>query len=181
MNWLISAFEPFGGASTNSSLQLLKELEARNQNPRLKFHAPVPVTFSGAWPDLARKIATIPNLQGVLALGQAETRSKICLEYLSLNRIDARIPDNSGKLPPLSHIKQGPDVLWSNIPWDGFQLTAKTERSYSAGTFVCNALMFELQEWANANGKMAGFVHIPPFDPSLVQEMEKVVEFVLRL
>lgn len=181
MIWLISAFEPFGGSAENSSLQLLRALEARNRNPRLVFHAPVPVTFSGAWPNLAEKIAATSNLKGVLALGQAENRSKICLECLSINRIDARIADNSGLLPPIGHIRPGPDVLWSNIPWDGFQLTAKIERSYSAGAFVCNALMFELQEWANANGKLAGFVHVPLFDSALVSEMENVLEFVLSL
>ena len=111
MKWLISAFEPFAGASFNSSLQVLRELEARNKNPRLVFHAPVPVTFKDAWPNLRTKADSIDKLAGVLALGQAETRTKICLEYLSINRIDARIRDNSGDLPPLSHIKAGPDAL----------------------------------------------------------------------
>jgi pyroglutamyl-peptidase len=181
MKWLISAFEPFGGASTNSSLQALHEIEMRNSNPRLIFHAPVPVTFKGAWSNLRAKAESIADLAGVLALGQAETRSKICLEYLSINRIDARIRDNAGELPPLCHIKSGPDVLWSNIPWDEFQLTARTERSYSAGTFVCNALMFELMEWAKARGKYAGFVHVPLYDEGLVPEMENVLEFVLGI
>jgi pyroglutamyl-peptidase len=181
MKWLVSAFEPFGGTATNSSLQVLRELEARNSNPRLIFHSPVPVTFKEAWPNVYTKADSIADLAGVLALGQAETRSQICLEYLSINRIDARIRDNSGELPPLGHIKPGPDALWSNIPWDRFQLTARTERSYSAGTFVCNALMFELMEWAKAHGKYAGFVHAPLFDEGLIPEMENVLEFVLDL
>jgi pyroglutamyl-peptidase len=182
MKWLISAFEPFAGAPTNSSLQVLRELEARNSNPRLIFHSPVPVTFKDAWPNLRAKAEAVTGLAGVLALGQAETRSRICLEYLSLNRIDARIRDNAGELPPLGRINSsGPDVLWSNIPWDEFQLTARTERSYSAGTFVCNALMFELMEWAKAHGKHAGFVHVPLYDEGLIPEMENVLEFVLGL
>lgn len=181
MKWLISAFEPFGGASSNSSLQVLRKLEARNSNPRLVFHSPVPVTFKEAWPDLRAKAEEVRDLTGVLALGQAETRSRICLEYLSLNRIDARLADNAGELPQLGHIKDGPEVLWSNIPWDKFQLTARTERSYSAGTFVCNALMFELMEWAKAHGKYAGFVHVPLYDEALIPEMENVLEFVLGL
>jgi pyroglutamyl-peptidase len=181
MTWLVSAFEPFGGATTNSSLQVLRELEARNSNPRLIFHSPVPVTFKEAWSNLRAKADSVADLSGVLALGQAETRSQICLEYLSVNRIDARIRDNSGELPPLGQIKPGPDVLWSNIPWNRFQLTARTERSYSAGTFVCNALMFELMEWAKVHGKYAGFVHVPPFDEGLIPEMENVLEFVLGL
>ena len=181
MKWLISAFEPFDGAATNSSLQVLRELEAGKPNPRLIFHSPVPITFKDAWPNLRAKAESIEDLAGVLALGKAESRSKICLEYLSINRIDARIRDNAGELPSLCHIKPGQDVHWSNIPWDKFQLTARTERSYSAGTFVCNALMFELLEWAKAHGKFAGFVHVPLFDEGLVPEMENVLEFVLGL
>lgn len=184
MKWLVTAFEPFNGASENSSLQMLRELEARNINPNLEFFAPVSVTYARAWPQVKEQIDKIPDLRGVLSLGQAENRKKISLERVTLNCIDASIADNDGKKIELSKVKDGPDMLWTNIPWENFTISRRVERSYSAGTFVCNALMFELMLWAQAQGKMAGFVHIPLFDSSdkeLIDEAQRVMEFVLNL
>ncbi len=85
---------------------------------------------------------------------------------------------------------------WSNIPWEKFELSPLTERSYSAGTYVCNNVMFRLLEWALPLGKKAGFVHIPVLssqkdsvfekspridDEHAMAEMSRILEFVLKL
>lgn len=197
MKWLITAFAPFGGAKSNSSQLVLDQLRRGEWGGRLLFHAPVPVEFNRAWNDICQVLDQAPDIEGVLALGQAETRSRISLERVALNWNDARLPDNAGWLPPQAAIhNQAPDVYWSNIPWQNFELSDLSERSYSAGTYVCNNVMFQALDWAKSRQKKAGFVHIPVLssqeepvfakspklsDQAAVEEVSRILEFLLKL
>src|SRR4051794_3014138 len=118
MKWLVSAFEPFGGAQSNSSLIALNQLKQREWNGKAEFFAPIPVTFADAWSVLHKEIAARPGVEGILSLGQVETRGRLRLERVGLNWIDARIADNSGRKPSQAAIQPGPELLWSPIPWD---------------------------------------------------------------
>ena len=162
MTWLITAFEPFDGAKTNSSLIALNQLCESQWNGRVKFFTPVPVTFGDAWSVVKSEAEKISDLRGILALGQAEMRMKVTPEKLALNWIDARIPDNAGVQIKNKKVEdQSPEVLWSPIPWDKFELDSNVDFSYSAGTFLCNSLMFHILSWCQKNKKMGGFVHFP--------------------
>jgi pyroglutamyl-peptidase len=165
MKWLVTAFEPFAGAKSNSSLIVAEKLAREDWGGRVRFAFPVPVTYAGAWDFVKAEIDKGPSVDGVLALGQAETRSRISLERAALNWIDSRVPDNSGEQPMNVPIAQGsPDVLWSPIPWTRYTGKGPVERSYSAGTFLCNWLMFRLLAWGLEHKKQAGFVHFPLLD-----------------
>ena len=87
-------------------------------------------------------------------------------------------------------------MLWCNIPWDHFSLSKLSERSYSAGTYVCNNVMFQSLQWAKVLGRKAGFVHIPVLtsqkdlafekyprldDKEAANEVARILEFVLNL
>lgn len=196
MKWLVTAFEPFAEAMSNSSLIVLRELERLDWNGSVKFHAPLPVTFHGAWPTLKQALASADDdFGGVLALGQAEGRTHIGLERVALNFQDARIPDNEGAQPRENRsFATGPDMLWCPIPWPKFSRPVNCEFSYSAGTYVCNTLMFQLLEWARSHGKLGGFVHIPLVDeqsgfdgmPRLqkneaVESLKKILDFLVAL
>lgn len=172
--WLVTAFAPFAGATTNSSLIVLNELRKGEWGGRVEFHAPVPVTFADAWKDVRRVLDSSKDWRGVLCLGQAETRSKVCLERVALNWIDARIADNSGETPSCRPVSAGaPDMYWCNIPWEGFEPSPLSERSYSAGTFVCNTLMYQALGWAVPEGKLAGFIHLPVLESQVEKSFEK--------
>jgi pyroglutamyl-peptidase len=196
MKWLVSAFEPFGGATTNSSLKTLKRLSGHDWQGQAVFVPNVPVEFERGWKYLEEQIAAAGEIGGVLALGQAESRSKISLERVALNWIDARLEDNARVKPEQQKIADGAEVLWSNIPWERFDLSKSVERSYSAGTFVCNELMYRLINWANSNAKLAGFVHIPALvsqsdpifqnsprinDQTAESELKRILEFLVQL
>ena len=197
MKWLVCAFEPFNGATSNSSLKTLKRLGTHDWKGQVEFLPPVPVEFEGGWNFLEANLKQASGFDGVLALGQAESRSKISLERVALNWIDARIKDNREVQPPSAKVlSDGPEVYWSNIPWDAFELSKTVERSYSAGTFVCNEVMYRLMHWALKEGKLAGFVHIPALvsqsepqfvnsprlnDQTAENEMVRVLEFLVKL
>ncbi len=161
MKLLVSAFEPFSNAKTNSSLILAENLARLNWHGDVQFHFPLSVTYSNAWNQLLQKIETDGPFDGIIALGQAETRTKISLERIALNWIDAKIADNNQHQIMNEKIDHGPDLLWSTIPWEQLELPPNCERSYSAGTFVCNHLMYQLLKWNLQHKKLAGFIHIP--------------------
>lgn len=162
MKWLVTAFEPFNGASSNSSLTVLTHLQQRPWADRVRFLAPIPTSFARAWPVVRATLSE--DVGGVIALGQAETRTRISLERIALNWIDARIADNDGARPAQGPILEGQDALWSTIPWDRVPDAPELERSYSAGTFVCNSLLYQMLAEKPKWVKYAGFVHIPRLD-----------------
>ena len=165
MVWLVTAFEAFGGATTNSSLIALEHLDLSRWRGKVEFFAPVPVTFAEAWPSVLREANRISSLKGILCLGQAEWRRKIEVEKIALNWIDARISDNAGVQLLNQKVEvDGPDILWSQIPWDRLKPDPDWGTSYSAGTYLCNSLMYNVVRWAKKNHKKAGFVHFPLLD-----------------
>lgn len=197
MKWLVTAFEPFGQTSSNSSLEVLKSLEKLEWRGQIQFHSPVPVVFSSAWPDVESALQSkLSDVDGVLALGQAGGRSKIGLERLALNWVESNTLDNSGRAPSTGKISQSDgDLLWTNIPWTDFKPSQPQlfETSFSAGVYVCNYLMFHSLKWAKANGKLAGFVHIPHLasrpvegqpsldDTAAIQSIAEALQFLVRL
>lgn len=159
---LITAFEPFDGAATNASLILLERLKQQDWHGRVVFFGPVPVSFDAAWPLIQNEMAKHPDIAGVLALGQAEGRKNISLERVALNWKNASIPDNTGAQPKNKRvIAGGPDALSSTFPWQKLGDSPDWHKSYSAGTYVCNTLMYQLLDWSQREGKIAGFVHVP--------------------
>lgn len=159
---LVTAFEPFDGAPTNASLILLEKLKELDWQGRVIFFGPVPVSFEDAWPVVKREMDRYPDLQGVIALGQAEGRGNISLERLALNWVETRTPDNDNFVPKTGKLNaKGPEAIWSGFPWQEMETSKLWSRSYSAGTYVCNALMYSLTEWAQREDKTAGFVHVP--------------------
>lgn len=189
MSWLVTAFEPFAGAPTNSSQILLHALP---EIPGVRILPHVPTRFTKAWPVV--RAALTPDTRGVLALGQAESRRRLSLERVALNWVDTRMPDNSGFAPAQGRIEKGPDMIWSTIPWEELGDSPLWERSYSAGTFVCNTLMYQLLNARAA--RFGGFVHVPLLETQrehfpeatprmplaeAVEGMRQILDFLVRL
>lgn len=179
MTWLITAYEPFGGAHSNSSLIALSELDknfpTRWEN-QVQFFYPVPVTFDEAWSSVLEKAKAIPDLKGIVCMGQAEPRTKITPEKIALNWIDARIPDNKGFQPKNQKVEDGPkDLLWSNIPWHLMSPNEHIQGSYFAGTYLCNSLMYNTLSWCIKNKKFGGFIHFPLLESQNDQSLQKLL------
>ncbi len=197
MKWLVTAFAPFGGAASNSSLIVLNQLRLRDWGGRIEFHSPVPVEFNSAWKNIRQVMDRDQDWTGVLAFGQAENRTRLGIEQVALNFNNPRIPDNAGFKPAEGPIDpDAPILCGTNIPWLNFDLSESSERSYSAGTYVCNNVMFHSLRWALAQKKKAGFVHIPVLtsqqdqalekaprldDRAAVIEAARILEFLLKL
>lgn len=164
---LLTGFEPFGGASTNPSQQIVRALDGRRAAGHQIVGAVLPCVFGGARRELARLLRQHrPTV--VVCLGVAEGRTAITPERVAINLEDARIPDNAGAQPrdrPV--VRGGPAAYWSTLPVKA--IVAELERhgipaavSHTAGTFVCNHVFYALRHAVRRRRVRAGFIHVPP-------------------
>ncbi|PHM66371.1 pyrrolidone-carboxylate peptidase [Xenorhabdus stockiae] len=165
---LVTAFEPFGGDTTNPSWEAIKRLQgSRVTDANIEVHQ-LPCIFDTS---LAQLYTMIDNYQPelVISVGLAGGRPDITVERIAININDARIADNAGNQPvdtPI--IVGGPAAYFSSLPikamvralnMSGIPATV----SQTAGTFVCNHVMYGLlhyltQKYPAARG---GFIHVP--------------------
>lgn len=167
MKVLVTGFDPFGGESINPAIESVKKLPNRIEDAEI-VKLEVPTVFGRSFTCLREAIER-ENPDVVLCVGQAGGRSHITVERVAINLMDARIADNDGNSPmdePI--VAGGPAAYFTNFPIKAMvhEMTADgipASLSYTAGTFVCNALMYTaLHESALRGGKMrAGFIHIP--------------------
>ena len=164
---LLTGFEPFGGDTANPSGDAVREVAAGWSGPETLVTAVLPVTFDGAREQLLRLIEShSPDV--VVAAGLAGNRAVVSVERIGVNLVDARIPDNAGEQPiDEPSVEGAPPAYFATLPVkaiarDIAAAGIPSEVSYSAGTFVCNHVLFTaLHLAAQRHAVRAGFVHVP--------------------
>ena len=167
MNLLITGFAPFGGENINPSYQAVKALPDEIAGASV-IKLEIPVSFKGAFPVIKRAMDQY-RPQAILNVGQAGGRSKITVERIAINLSDARIPDNDGFKPQDEPVDiHGENAYFSTLPVKKIVKTLNcsgipADLSYSAGVYVCNAVMYQvLHEVQKYTPKpLAGFIHVP--------------------
>ena len=167
MTILITAFEPFQQETTNATMAALSLLPDRLCGVTLEKRV-IPVVFGEAI-DAVTKLVDDLRPDAVVCLGQASGRTDITPERVAINVMDARIPDNSGNQPVDAPIREGgPAAYFSTLPVKAMvqamkEAGAPASLSNTAGTFVCNDLMYGLLDHLARTGQTipAGFIHIP--------------------
>ena len=167
---LITAFDPFGGAGTNASLEVLSALPEEIGGAAVRKLA-VPTVF-GLSARLAGEELDRCCADAVICLGQAEGREAITPERVAINVMDARIPDNAGTKPVDQPVEPGgPAACFSTLPIRVMTEAMETAGapatiSNTAGTFVCNSLMYSMlrKTMGMARAVPCGFIHIPCLD-----------------
>ena len=87
-------------------------------------------------------------------------------ERVAINVDDARIPDNAGQQPVDAPIVPGgPAAYFATVPVKDMvrairEAGVPSELSNSAGTYVCNHLLYCVLHHAGP-GVRAGFIHVP--------------------
>lgn len=199
MKILVTGFDSFGGEKTNPSLEAIKNLPDNILNSEI-IKIEIPTVFNKSAEVVKRAIDDYkPDV--ILNIGQAGGRSSVTPERVAINIDDARIPDNEGNQPVDEVIqKDGENAYFTQLP-----VKAIVERindsglpstvSYSAGTFVCNHIMYQVQylidkQYPNIKG---GFIHVPfipnqvvnkPNQPSMnlsdiILSLEKAIEAII--
>lgn len=166
MKILLTAFDPFADEKINPTLEVLKKIEDNILNVQL-IKLELPTVFGKSSKILEEKIKEVkPDV--ILSLGQAGGRSKITVERIAINIDDANIKDNEGNKPIDQKIRNdGENAYFSTLPIKAIVEEIKkaaipAEISNTAGTFVCNHIMYEDLYLAAKYGNIkAGFIHIP--------------------
>jgi pyroglutamyl-peptidase len=174
---LLTGFEPYGGRGANPAFEVVRRLDGSEI-------AGVPVagrTLPVSYRELRSRIDRLleehkPSV--VLALGLWPGTPMIRLERIAINVADFEIPDNDGAVVTDEAVEaNGANALKSTLPLRRIeaallQAGIPAHVSNTAGTFLCNATMFELLHGLEARGRAVpcGFMHLP-YLPAQVAEM----------
>jgi len=186
MKILLTAFEPFGNFKTNSSEEVLKLFPTDFQGFTI-IKQLVPVSFRSCAESVIEAIKKeTPDI--VLCLGQRSSYDGICVERIAINCMDAKNPDNEGSCPNNEKvIIDGENAYFSTLPIK--QIVSAIEDvgipckiSNTAGTYVCNALMYSILHFAKTKNDvlMAGFIHLPTIDKMKIEIMVEAVKVSMR-
>ncbi len=175
MKILLTAFDPFGGESINPAQEVAAALPERIGGAEI-VKLWIPTVFDKAAEMTARAMDEL-RPDAVVSLGQAGGRKAVTPERIAINWMDARIPDNAGHQPKEQFIEAGgPDGCFSTLPVETMAAAIREiglpgEVSLSAGSFVCNEVMYRVLRHAarTMSGTICGFIHIP-FLPEQVRE-----------
>jgi pyroglutamyl-peptidase len=163
----VTGFEPFGGEEINPSWEVCARLPCAIGRSRIHTLR-VPTEFRRAIEAVAAEVGRLePAL--VILLGQAGGRTAMSVERVAINVDDARIPDNAGEQPIDEAIAPaGPAAYFATVPIKAMaaamgEAGVPAEVSNSAGTFVCNHLLYGVLHFLAASGRgaRAGFIHVP--------------------
>ena len=163
MRILLTAFRPFGGETVNPTEKALEHVRAPGGT---ELHKAVISTEYRRSEDEIRELVSQICPDAVISLGQAGGRRFITPERIAVNIDDAEIPDNAGEIRRGSRIcEEGPAAYFSSLPAEDICKALNdagigSAVSNSAGTFVCNHLMYTVLRMAGP-GMKAGFIHVP--------------------
>ena len=167
MKLLLTAFDPFGGERINPALEAVKKVADKIGNVEV-FKLEVPTVFEKSIAMVKSEMDRL-NPDVVLCIGQAGGRFDVTPERVAINIDDARIADNEGNQPLSTEIfEDGEAAYFSNLPIKAMVQAIRSKGipssvSNTAGTFVCNHLMYGVlyhihQSYPNMRG---GFIHVP--------------------
>jgi pyroglutamyl-peptidase len=164
---LVTGFDPFGGEKTNPSWDVCTRLPREIAGLRVET-CRIPCEFRRSIEVVAEAIERHrPAL--VVCIGQAGGRAHLSVERVAINVDDARLADNSGARPVDEPIApNGPPAYFATLPVKAMAAAIRAtgvpaEISDSAGTYVCNHLMYGVLHYLAASGHKAraGFIHVP--------------------
>lgn len=173
MKILLTAFDPFGGEAVNPALEAVK-LVADKIGDVDVVKLEVPTVF-GKSIDTVSAAMEKEKPDAVLCIGQAGGRYDLTPERVAINLDDARIKDNEGNQPIDQPIfADGEPAYFTTLPIKAMvqairKVGVPSSVSNSAGTFVCNHLMYGVLYTIAKKypGMKGGFMHVP-FVPSQV-------------
>lgn len=164
---LITGFDPFDKEPINPAYEAVKGLaDEINGAQIIKVEIPT-VSYKAINKTIDLIESEKPDI--VINVGQAGGRFGITPEKVAINLNDFRIKDNEGNQPLDCPIVEGAaPAYFTTLPVKAMVKSIKaagipSALSYTAGTFVCNQVMYGVAEYIARNNLdiKSGFVHIP--------------------
>ncbi|KQL37880.1 peptidase C15 [Bacillus sp. FJAT-25509] len=164
---LLTGFEPFLNFSINPTEEIVKELNDQVVGSYQIIGKVLPVDFNTAGNELLNLFHTY-NPSAVISLGLAGGRYKITPERIAINCNDGAADNKGNKFDGAKIDAEGPDGLFSTLPIQKVVNELNNHKfpaeiSDSAGTYLCNNVMYQmLNELKKINKQIpSGFIHIP--------------------
>ncbi len=179
MKILITCFDPFGNNKLNASKEVLDILDTSDLNAEIvKLEIPT-IRYKSLDKIIENIEKEKPDV--LISLGQAGGRDGITIERVGINIDDFRIKDNGGNMPIDKAIySDGPDAYFSNLPIKKIvevlnKNNIKASVSNSAGTFVCNHVLYGTRYYLEKHypNTLSGFIHVPYIDGQGLPSMSK--------
>lgn len=167
MKILVTGFDPFGTDKINPAIEAVKRLPDTVKGAQI-IKVQIPTIFGKA-ATVTKTAIEKYHPDYVINIGQAGGRFALTPERVAINLDDGRIKDNAGYQPIDQPIQANGDTAYfTQLPVKAIvkairQAGLPAAVSNSAGTFVCNHIMYQVQymratEFPNIK---AGFIHIP--------------------
>ena len=167
MKILVTGFDPFGGEAINPAIESVKLLPDTIEGAEIiKLEIPT-VVYKSLEVIKEAMVKYQPDV--VVSVGQAGSRPDLTVERVAINMDDCRIKDNEGNQPIDEPIfEDGPAAYFATLPIKAMVNEIRDAKipasvSNSAGTFVCNHVMYGVRYMIEHDfpGTKSGFIHIP--------------------
>lgn len=197
MKVLVTGFDPFDGECVNPAFEAVKLLPDKIADAEI-IKLEIPTVFTRSAEVVEKAIEEYqPDI--VLSIGQAGGRSCVTVEKVAINLAEARIPDNDGEQPLDQALREDGDTAYfATVPVKAMVANMRKHGipahiSYTAGTFVCNSVMYHVLYLLDKKfpGVHGGFIHVPyessqvvdkpngtPFMP--VDQIAKALEYAIE-
>ena len=164
---LLTGFEPFLSFTVNPTMKIVEDLDGLVIGGYQIVGKVMTVDFKSSGQQLLSHIEAVQP-DAVISMGLAGGRYKVTPERIAINFKDGAA-DNEGNVPVDELIQQeGTPGYLSTLPIRAMvnkllELGLPAEVSNTAGTYLCNNVMYEGLHYANTkNPSMpSGFIHIP--------------------
>ena len=176
MKVLITGFDPFGGESINPAWEAVNAMQNEIDGIEV-VKLQIPTVFKKSAEKLFTGIEEHkPNV--VICVGQAGGRYDMSIERVAINMDDGRIPDNEGYQPIDTPVyEDGENAYFATLPIKGIVEEIKAANipasvSNTAGTYVCNHIMYSLLYYVSKNNLdiKGGFIHVPYITQQVVDK-----------
>jgi len=164
---LITAFDPFGGETINPTLTAVMALPDKIDGVKI-IKQELPTVYGKSF-GILLPILEQERPDAIISVGQAGGRASISIERIAINIDDSTMADNDGIIHTDRQIvTSSPAAYFSTLPVkdilrDLQQAGIPASISNTAGTFVCNHIMYATLHYAAINNldMKVGFVHVP--------------------
>ena len=176
MKVLITGFDPFGGESINPAWEAVKAMKDNVDGIEV-IKLQIPTVFKKSAEKLFAGIDEHkPDV--VICIGQAGGRYDMSVERVAINMDDGRISDNEGYQPIDTPVyEDGENAYFATLPIKGIVEEIKSAKipasvSNTAGTYVCNHIMYSLLYYISKNNLdiKGGFIHVPYITEQVVDK-----------
>jgi pyroglutamyl-peptidase len=162
---LITGFDPFNGNTANPSWLAAQALPERVGDYEVhKLQLP---TVYGEAARMVLEFAEQLRPDVIISLGLAGGRTAVTPERVGINIRSASIPDNAGQqFTDAPIIPNGPAAYFSALPVTAMASAIREAGvpgsvSNTAGTYVCNDVLYTLCHHFAGSNTQVGFIHVP--------------------